>query len=490
MTPSPSSSPGGSALLVSIALIASTLLLGACGDEDPPVDRLLSARDGAGPATSDALGGEDAFDSFEDELAYILEEAGEGRWRKARQDDMDTSAVDDETLEQLLAIGYASGSQQGSGRAGVVLNNEDGSAGGINFVLSGDRPEAVLMDMRGRVLHSWHKSLDELWPDHPRDKGQQSAMFWRRAFVYPNGDLLAMFDGLGLAKLDRNSQVIWARSIPVHHDLEVLPNGDIWVLTRVVRSLPGVARQVKTRDGETDESTNILEDFVTCLAPDGATKQHVSLIACLDAAEPAVDWVQASNDFWDKEAERDFVGTPADVYHTNSITVLEGRASQRAPELRAGHLLVSARHLDMVAVVDPASWKVVWSLTGATTLQHDPSITADGRMLVFDNQWQPGRSRAVAFAPESGAVAWEYGTADGQLLYSETCGAAQELPNGNVLITESDNGRALEVTPDGDIVWEYVNPRRAGDNDEYIATLFEVVRLPTGFGAAWLDAGD
>ena len=52
-------------------------------------------------------------------------------------------------------------------------------------------------------------------------------------------------------------------------------------------------------------------------------------------------------------------------------------------------------------------------------------------------------------------------------------------------MTESDNGRAFEVAPDQEIVWEFYNPYRAGDADEYIATLFEVVRLPPDFPLDW-----
>jgi len=37
-------------------------------------------------------------------------------------------------------------------------------------------------------------------------------------------------------------------------------------------------------------------------------------------------------------------------------------------------------------------------------------------------------------------------------------GYAQRLPNGNTLITESSFGRFFEVTKQGEIVWEYVNP--------------------------------
>jgi hypothetical protein len=36
--------------------------------------------------------------------------------------------------------------------------------------------------------------------------------------------------------------------------------------------------------------------------------------------------------------------------------------------------------------------------------------------------------------------------------------AAQKLPNGNVLINEAAFGRIFEVTVDGTLVFEYINP--------------------------------
>ena len=58
-----------------------------------------------------------------------------------------------------------------------------------------------------------------------------------------------------------------------------------------------------------------------------------------------------------------------------------------------------------------------------------------------------------------------------------TAGTTKRLPNGNTLITESNNGRAFEVTPAGEIVWEFFNPYRTGENNELIAALYDVVRL-------------
>ena len=93
----------------------------------------------------------------------------------------------------------------------------------------------------------------------------------------------------------------------------------------------------------------------------------------------------------------------------------------------------------------------------------------------------------LEFDPLTGEVLWKYQKERPDEFFSKTCGSAQRLANGNTLVTESDYGRAFEITAEGEIVWEYHNPRRAGDEGEFVATLFEVVRLPPDFGSAWLD---
>jgi len=49
--------------------------------------------------------------------------------------------------------------------------------------------------------------------------------------------------------------------------------------------------------------------------------------------------------------------------------------------------------------------------------------------------------------------------------------------DGNTLITESNGGRVLEVTPDHRIVWEFVNPNRVGENNELTAVVNFMKRI-------------
>ncbi len=76
----------------------------------------------------------------------------------------------------------------------------------------------------------------EAFPNHPEPDGQPLLDYWRRAFLYPNGDLLAIYEGFGLIKIDKNSHLLWANPLRFHHDLWIDPaSGDIWALSRVLR---------------------------------------------------------------------------------------------------------------------------------------------------------------------------------------------------------------------------------------------------------------
>jgi hypothetical protein len=309
------------------------------------------------------------------------------------------------------------------------------------------------MDRDGKVLHRWRQPLRRLWPDLARDPEMAKLEYWRRAWLFPNGDLLGIYEGLGIVKLDARSHVLWARRGGFHHDLQVMPDGRIWVLDRDGKVIP----RINPKEG-------VLEDFVTVLSPQGEVVKRVSILRAFERSR-----------FASLLGRMERAG---DIFHTNTLEVLDGRFVNRDPAFRKGDVLLSVLKLDTIAVLDPDHGEIVWARTGSWRRQHQPTFLDDGNLLVFDNRG-PGqeKSRVIEMDPLTGRVVWQYD----RDLFSKTLGSCQRLPNGNTLITESENGRALEVTRGGRVVWELYNPNRAGEHKELVAVLFEVIRLPEAF---------
>ena len=387
-----------------------------------------------------------------------------GRWNKVRSTAPGTEAPDDEEQAKLFGLPYAAGSRPAGDRRGVTLIDERRAAGGVSLLVSGHAARAFLIDRHGDVLHTWEHEADAVWPDGAVG-GRRAAPYWRRVQLMEGGDLIAIHEGAGLVRLDAASNLLWSYTAECHHDLDVDPDGNILV---IVRRSENVSR--------INPNEQILVDYIVTLSPQGEVQGEIPVLEAFERSEFS--------------RLLDGMDPAGDIFHTNTIVFLDGtEASEQAPMLRRGNLLVSLRHLDIVAVIDPEQGKVVWAMTGLWRKQHDPVLLDDGHMLVFDNFAGPGRSRVIELDPLTQEIVWQYGGSDSQPFFSETCGTNQRLPNGNTLITESDQGRAFEVTPQGEIVWEFVSPYRAGEDDELVATLFELTRLPEGFPLDFLEPG-
>jgi hypothetical protein len=390
-----------------------------------------------------------------------------GKWRRARPAPTATPAIDRDTATALLANPYLQGYRAARGGPTIARHDRARASEGVNLYVSGHAPEAYLVTMDGRVLHRWRHELRSLWPDLYTGPGAAEIPkleYWRRAALLPDGGILAIYEGLGLVRLDRTSRLVWAYRGGAHHDLFVAEDGAIWTLDRRLRRLPGVAG-----------GAEVLEDLVTVLGADGAVQRQISLVEAFRNSPyaPLLARLEAP-----------------DILHTNALERLGADATKVGlPAFRPGNLLLSVLKLDTVAVLDPASGRIVWALGGLWRRQHQPTLLAGGNLLVFDNVGLGDRSRVLEIDPATQEVAWSWpNPPHASQLYSKTLGSCQRLSNGNTLITESENGRAVEVTPEGDVVWEMLSPHRAGEAGDLVATLFEVVRLPMSAAEPFTEA--
>jgi hypothetical protein len=366
-------------------------------------------------------------------------------------------------------------------RRGVTRYDPAKALNGYTLFTSGESQRAALISMTGEVLHEWHLPFSAIWDEtaqvkHPRP---DAMIHYHKAYLYPNGDLLAIYEalgdtpwGYGLVKMDKNSRPIWKYLAGAHHDLDVAPDGNIYVLTHEIRNTI-IDRWRHLKPPRVD-------DFVVVLSPDGEVLKKVSMLDAL-VASPYARMVNTIA-WYSKD----------DYTHANDIDVVDEAAAMRISGVRGNQVLVSMRELGAIGLLDLDREVFTWAMRGPWLGQHDPDLLPNGNMLLFDNygHYGPGGiSRVIEFNPKTFELVWSY-TGDAARPFESKLRSGQErLANGNTLITESDGGRMFEVTRDGEIVWEYINPIRGGDADEFIPVVAWGQRIdPAKLDPAFLES--
>ena len=379
-----------------------------------------------------------------------------------------------ELIQRLSAIGYVAGGERPTGPSGVTVR-EPGAAPGVNLMTSGHDPLALLLDLDGKVLHTWQAEFGELFPEHPKaaDGPVPARNFWRVARLLPNGDLIGIWELYGLFKLDRDSNILWSLPVRAHHDLQITPDGRIHHLEAARRELPETPGQ------------EAIDDFLVEREADGREIRRLTISAVLRA----IDWGDLRRVFWERNRARGYGLTQraqSDLFHTNSLYVLSAiDAAVLGAPFQAGDLLVSMAMLDTIAVIDPRAREVRWWQQGPFGMQHHPRVAPNGGIVVFDNRHAPQRSAVKIFDPRTHRAIWEYAGSQADPLHSRRSGGAEFLSNGNLLVVETDRGRAFELTPDKQIVWEYRSPYRAGAQRDRVAGIYSMQRIDES-ELAWL----
>jgi hypothetical protein len=346
---------------------------------------------------------------------------------------------------------------------GVTIHDRDKAFEGYTLFsqtyreeLSADR-QIHLIDMDGRIVQKWQvqttlQSYMHLLPDGN--------------MIHPTHDRSDVARGpFGLYELDPDSNVVWDLRCRTDHDFQVLDSGNILVhcITENFCPVlgPGMKRQPYmvevTRDKELvwewkgEEHLNELE---TLLGPE--RWQHV-----MDRAtgQFAFDWA-----------------------HNNTLQVVPPNATAEKEDaaggevcFRPGNIVFSYRSVDVIGVIDKASGTILWAWgPGVIDGQHKPHMLPNGNILIFDNGTLRKYSRVIEVNPLTEEIEWEYTGTPREDFFAAFISGAQRLPNGNTLICEGGKSHLFEVTPEGQIVWDFVDPHHTviGHSSVYRCTRY------------------
>ena len=343
-----------------------------------------------------------------------------------------------------------------------------------------------LIDLNGNVVNEWkYLGFPSLFLDPKLAGGDRGHVLLTLESVDATGTSLIPGDAsyevsATIGEVDWNGKIVWkwgAAQAPggaaqQHHDWRRLPNGNTIILANLLHPVSGFTQP------------QLLDDVIYELNPSGAIVWK---------------WIAAEHldEFGFTPAELKLVqnASNADYLHANNLAVLGPNRWFTAGDRRfdPNNVLIDFRNANLTVIIDKETGKVVWSLgpdypakgksrqvprpVDQISGQHDVHLIPEGlpgagNILVFDNQGEAGYppvplsvtggSRIVEIDPVKKEIIWEYdGESSGKpgwTFLSSFISSARRLPNGNTLIDEGYNGRFFQVTPKGEIVWEYVSP--------------------------------
>ena len=319
-------------------------------------------------------------------------------------------------------------------RTGLIGRDKDRETPGFTLFTPLGLKNTYLVNMAGEVVHSW---------DLPNDVGNY-------AYMLKNGNLLAAIrteeqnkhlpaKGGHLMEFDWDGNVVWEHVDHLqHHDFRRLDNGNtVYLCWKLLteeqqKALPGGLPGTEHEDG-------IYGDVVREVTPEG---------------EVVWEWAAAE--------QMDMQKFPN---HPGAVRLEYAHGNTVGPT-NDGNILINQRYTGAMLIIDKATKEIVWSLADwEYGQQHDVQMIENGNILFFANgAWTisyhgpEAGSKVVELDPKTNEEVWTYQGRPRRQLFSNFISGAQRLASGNTLICEGGWGRIFEVTPEGEIVWEYVCP--------------------------------
>lgn len=338
-------------------------------------------------------------------------------------------------------------------------------------------PEVRLVDIEGKVVHKWPADFFSVWPAPTHIVPETRIPATKYNFdmmgmsLLPDGSLLFNFSELGSVKMDKCGNVQWTIDHSTHHSVTLTPDGSFWIPEkRNPEKVPdelllyGFSRDLFMRRGGEYEDRLLLVDA------NGVIKKEISVLQALVDAGFEHQLIDAG------KISRD------DPTHVNDIEIVTPALANKITGIQTGDLLISIRNLHMLAVLDQNTGKIKWHQTGPWVRQHDPDITDQGNIELFNNRTeydQLGRnadrktgSNIISLDPATGKTTIVYPLEGNPSFYTKIMGNHQLMKNGNRLIVESMYGRVFEVDEEGNTVWEYIKPY----DDDYSAMIQGAIR--------------
>jgi hypothetical protein len=425
-------------------------------------------------------------------------------------------------LLTLLCLPFLTLAQQTVG----LFSNQPSSYNGYTLFNSLGSTTTYLIDNCGTKVYEWNSNFKPAAVVYLLENGNllRTNQFQNTTFSFGG-------TGGGIEILDPNSNVIWSYDVDsdstlAHHDLEVLPNGNILILAielisaqeaDTCGSLVSVDRYSEMII-EVNPSTSqivwewhawdhLIQDTDSNLLCYGTISEHpkrININYAYDGTDP--DWLHANSIDYNANLDQIIINIPTfnELWIIDhSTTTAEAADSVGGFSGKGGDILYRWGN--------PQAYNRGDSLDLVFEFQHDahwiPSGLPDqGKIMIFNNGNQRGYSSIDIIDPPLDTnnsnnyiltnnstpygplnLYWSY--SDSINFYSAFISGAQQLENGNILICSGAQGSIFEIEYQTDsVVWDYIipmigpNPIAQGDTVPPMGNIcFRAQRFPPSY---------
>ena len=399
----------------------------------------------------------------------------------------------------------------------ILLSQEEQTVGvfiyeeGVyeGYTLFSPSRNTYLIDNCGNVINQWTSQYRPGLAIYLLDDG----LLLRTNRVNNNDIFSGGGIGGALEKLDWEGNVVWSydyNSINYHqhHDVEVLPNGNILILAWERKTAQEAISQGRDPSlleddelwpehiveiepvGSNDANIvwewhlwdHVVQDFDVNLPNYGVVADNPQLLNInytgpgINTVDGPADWIHANSIDYNEELDQIIINsrTLSEFWIIDHSTTTQEAASSSGGNsgmggdilYRWGNPMAYDRGVEEDRVLF-AAHHVQWI---------DKDLPGEDNILIFNN----GRNRPdgdyssvdeiqvpldgfnyllefnESYGPSD--LVWTYQAPNNTDFFADHISGCQRLPNGNTLICSGPQGRFFEVNSNGDMLWEYINP--------------------------------
>lgn len=323
----------------------------------------------------------------------------------------------------------------------IPFTSAAGSFYGLTLISPITDKNTYLIDDFGDIKHQW----------------QNDTSPGLSVYLLPSGNLLRTgndnnghFDAGGkggfITEQDWDGNLLWEFTYSdeekaLHHDIELLPNGNILALTW-------------------EDRGDIWSEVIIEIEKTGSSGGNI-----------VWRW-----DVFDHLSELGLdpdTATMEDWIHLNSVDYNQA----------SNQILVSSRSHNQLWIINKDDGSVAKMSSVEMTGQHDAKwiddTDASSTITVYDNG--SVFSRSLELNPNMGKILFRYGNNGDNYFFSERVSGTQRLSNGNTLICSGNEGRIVEVDAEGNKVREYFNTYGGTTPMGTVTGMFRAEKYPTGY---------